>query len=359
MPEQAVPDYSFIKQQLETGRVIPFLGSAASLVGQSGSAKTPDDVLTAKGASVIEAKAAQNDNDQSSDLQQATSDSNVPTSAKQINPQGDEIFEFAQRHIPPSAAELARWLAHKTALPKDEVFDLATVAQYLKAVGGSGPLYIKLHEIFSRDYPATPLHEYLAAVAANVPLLVITTNYDDIIERAFQEVPHDVVVHICDPKLGDNVFLKHHRKVDGSWADSEPEKVIPNKLKKVDLAKTSVIYKMHGAVDKRKPDRDQYVIAEDDYIDFLTRMTKNTAIPAIFTEAFQSRHFLFLGYGLRDWNLRVILNRIQDNLGSSSDFTSWAIQYKPTLLESRFWIKRDVQLFDLDLMDFVQRLKAA
>ena len=38
-------------------------------------------------------------------------------------------------------------------------------------------------------------------------------------------------------------------------------------------------------------------------------MTKNKAIPAIFAEPFQTRHFLFLGYGLNDWNLRVVLYR--------------------------------------------------
>src|SRR5205823_762251 len=32
-----------------------------------------------------------------------------------------------------------------------------------------------------------------------------------------------------------------------------------------------------------------------------------TAVPAQFMRHFSMRHFLFLGYGLRDWNLRVVL----------------------------------------------------
>jgi hypothetical protein len=347
MPEKEIPDYTFIKEQLETGKVIPFLGAAASLVGQSASPKKQGDVATGKEGSITESGIEQDAIDPG-----ATSSENAePSSVGKVS--GSNL-----RQVPPSASELARLLADKTAV-QDEAFDLATVAQYLKAVGGSGPLYDKLHKIFGCEYHPTPLHEYLAEVATNVPLLVITTNYDDIIEKAFHEVSHDVVVHICDPKLGDRVFWHQHRKENEVWTDSEPEKVIPNKIKKLDLSKTSVIYKMHGAVDKRQPTRDQYVIAEDDYIDFLTRMSKNKAIPANFTEAFQFRHFLFLGYGLRDWNLRVILNRIQDNMGSASEFTSWAIQYQPTVLESRFWGRRDVQLFDLDLMEFVDKLKSA
>jgi hypothetical protein len=86
-------------------------------------------------------------------------------------------------------------------------------------------------------------------------------------------------------------------------------------------------------------------------------MTKNKAIPAIFAEAFQSRHFLFLGYSLRDWNLRVVLNRIQDSR-RSSDITSWSIQHKPSLMERKFWQKRGVEVYDMTLDDFVRDMPA-
>ena len=110
---------------------------------------------------------------------------------------------------------------------------------------------------------------------------------------------------------------------------------------------------MHGAVDRREPSRDQYVITEDDYIDFLARMTKNKAIPAIFAEAFQTRHFLFLGYGLNDWNLRVVLNRIERDLRRPKGIKSWAIQYKPKPIEARFWQERGVEVYDQLLDEFV------
>jgi hypothetical protein len=116
---------------------------------------------------------------------------------------------------------------------------------------------------------------------------------------------------------------------------------------------------MHGTVDRQVSERDQYVIAEDDYIDFLTRMTKNKAIPSIFTELFPDRHFLFLGYSLRDWNLRVVLNRIQTSSMDYSEYNSWAIQFQPSPLERRFWEKRDVLLYDMDLKTFIEELMNA
>ena len=135
-----------------------------------------------------------------------------------------------------------------------------------------------------------PLHYYLTTFEK---LLIITTNYDELIETAFRERgrPFHVVVY----KTGSPTFLfwKH--------GCQEPEEVVANEF---DLAmnEATVIFKMHGAVDPQIPERDSYVITEDDYVEFLARMADKTAIPAVFSEPIKRRHFLFLGYGLRDSN---------------------------------------------------------
>lgn len=293
---QLAPPYRLIYESINQGLVIPFLGAGASLY--------------------LGPKPAEGDNK-----------SNV---------------------FIPTATELANFLARKSEFPEEEAIDLAKVAQYYSLIGGRDPLYRELHSIFNRDFPLSPLHTFLASI--NHPLLIITTNYDDLIERAFLEQGRkfDVVVHTTDPSIGDRVIWM-------AYGSKSPVEISPNKLD-IDLKNVTVIYKMHGAIDRQFPQRDQYVITEDDYIDFLVRMTKNKAIPAIFAEPFQSSHFLFLGYSLRDWNLRVILNRIQSELRRPSDVTSWGIQYKPSLMERKFWQKRGVEVYDLLLNEFVQEL---
>ncbi len=293
---QLTPPYPLIRDGLKASRVIPFLGAGASLDSRA----------------------------------------------------SDADWERYLSQCVPSATALARYLAQRTAFPQDESPDLTKVAQYYNVVGGRGALEQELHGIFDCDFPLTPLHTFLADVPA--PLLIVTTNYDDLIERAFKEKsrPYDVVVHTTDPEVGDRVLWWRH-------SEPEPELVSPNKLD-IDLDQITVIYKMHGAVDRRDSKRDQYVITEDDYIDFLTRMTKNKAVPAIFAELFQMRHFLFLGYGLRDWNLRVVLNRIDKDLRRRKDITSWAIQHKPSPLEIRFWQDRKVEVYDMTIDDFVKEL---
>ena len=47
---------------------------------------------------------------------------------------------------------------------------------------------------------------------------------------------------------------------------------------------------------------------------------------------------MFLGYSLRDWNLRVILNKIWDS--QRVGYNHWAIQLHPADVDERFWIKR-------------------
>src|SRR5207249_934281 len=142
----------------------------------------------------------------------------------------------------------------------------------------------------------------------------------------------DVVIHTTNQEMGDLLLWWPH-------GATQPEKVNPNKLD-IDLKSVTVIYKMHGAVDRAEPGRDQYVITEDDYIDFLARMIKRKAIPAIFAEPFQTRHFLFLGYSLADWNLRVVLNRIEKDLRRPKSIKSWAIRYQARPMEQRFWQER-------------------
>lgn len=295
---QYSPPYQLIVDGLNQGLVIPFLGAGASL---------------------------------KRDLSVNT---NVSTKQAEINL--------------PTAGELANYLARKSEFPPDESIDLAKVAQYYSLIGGRAPLYRELHYIFDHDFPLANIHTFLASI--DHPMLIVTTNYDDLIERALIEQGRkfDVVIHTTNPDIGDRILWFEH-------GSENPVEISPNKLD-IDLQAVTVIYKMHGGIDRRMPGRDQYVITEDDYVDFLVRMTKNRATPAIFAEPFQASHFLFLGYGLRDWNLRVILNRIQNETRRPSDITSWAIQYKPSLMERKFWQRRGIEIYDMDLSDFIKEM---
>ena len=93
---------------------------------------------------------------------------------------------------PRAAGELAEQLAASSRYPDSDA-DLLRVSQYVDAVLGEGRLYRYLHEVFDSNYPPTSLHRLFArlpavlrASGAGRRSSLLTTNYDDLLERALR-----------------------------------------------------------------------------------------------------------------------------------------------------------------------------
>jgi len=106
------------------------------------------------------------------------------------------------------------------------------------------------------------------------------------------------------------------------------------------------------------PTDDSYVITENDYIDYLA-YTNLSQIPMNIVTRMEQSHFLFLGYSLRDWNLRVILHRLSGNAGMAWTSNSWAVQPKPDKIDEKSWGRRGVELLDARLEDYIEQLKTS
>ena len=250
----------------------------------------------------------------------------------------------------PSGAELASYLARKSRYPKGPKPDLLRVSQYVDAVLGEKALYDYLRTAFNADYPPNAVHRLLVDVAAQLRrrgrpgLLILTTNYDYALERAFEEANEPYQVLWYDAKRGSGHFM--HR-ANGKVSPIRK----PNETLTEDRA---LILKLHGAVDRTDPTVDSYVITEDDYIDYEER------IPVNLRARMADSHFLFLGYSLRDWNLRMILSRIWDGRRLASQ--SWAVQRDDgglSEIEKKLWRNRgEVELLYVELADYVTNLRA-
>ncbi len=290
-----------------------------------------------------------------------------------------------ESRILPNAKELTGHLASRFNYPKKELKELARVSQYAAITEGLGPLYEELQQIFNKDYQPTSLHHFLAALPAffrekKIPtsknqlrqrIVIVTTNYDDLLERAFDEAgePYHKLVYMADAaryannEAGPGSFL--HWTPDGELSSIEK----PNEYVGIEDYKgqqkieqhPAVIVKIHGAVERDTPRNlyDQsasYVITEDHYIDYLTRTTDiATLLPQSTVAALRNSHFLFLGYSLRDWNLRVIWRRIWRD--QQLNYKSWAVQVEPGILDELYWAKQDVDIFNMELADYVRALR--
>jgi hypothetical protein len=240
-----------------------------------------------------------------------------------------------------------------------DVDNLAKVSSYVVEALDRDPLKKILREKLNGAFIHGAIHRFLARV--EVPQLIVVTNYDTLVEQAFRDAnrPFDLIVHPADqPDLQNSVLW---------WKDGVPQKPVAPKSLDIDLTKTTVIYKMHGTIDRETKEGDNFVITEDDYVVFLNRMLNHSAVPSQFIRHFRERRFLFLGYSLNDWNLRVILKNVRSDAAavkrgkvqSDAKLKSWAIQKNPSELEKSLWTSRNIDIFDMAIDDFAAKLADA
>jgi hypothetical protein len=222
--------------------------------------------------------------------------------------------------------------------------DLAFVASYVEQAKDSVVVRRTMREALAIPHAPGPLHEFLAGFPS--VQLYVTTNYDDLLETALARRSPWVVV---DRQEAGIVWC---RAPNGSSA-----KVKANNLRSVIRdSNNPIILKLHGSLAEKDANDDSFLITEDQYVRFLGR-PNNGQVPPMLFDKMAVRSFLFLGYRLRDWNVRVLLRRLDDS--RTARIESWAIVKNVNDAERAVWKRRNVELCDIDLAAFVQRLKLA
>jgi hypothetical protein len=294
-----------------------------------------------------------------------------PTEPDPADPEGKKtrLVPFAGKYLP-SGKELTQHMVAECEYPADEPLDLMRVSQYASVMRSARYLKDELHQLFDRsECPITPLHRFLAGLPAlrrrynpqiTRQLLIITTNYDHVLERAFDEPfngprePYDLVFYEAQEN-GGGAF--RHRAPDGEVRpiSQKSKSKCPDLLF---LKERPVILKIHGTIiPGRDSGRDDsYVITEDHYIDFMAGRDILNLLPASVRELMMDHDtsFLFLGYGLRDWNMRVILRRIarEKKLGRS-----WAIEKERRDVDEKFWARDEISLVYSELREYIEGLQ--
>jgi SIR2-like protein len=266
-------------------------------------------------------------------------------------------YEWEPGEYLPNGTELAAYLARIHKFPRDEAMDLVRVAQFVDLrFDGEAVLFENLRGVFTRRYEPNRLHRLLAMIPEQMRAekrepahqLIVTTNYDDVLEQAFDEADeeYDVLYYVSDQ---DRPGRFVHRQPDGTRGP--PAK---RGTRTLSLNDRTLILKIHGAVDRESDANDSYVITEDHYIDFVARARISKVLPGYVMARMTTSHFLFLGYGMRDWNLRVILHHIWSE--QRRRFGSWAVQYQPHDQDVRFWQRHRVEVVNVRLERWVDAM---
>ena len=247
------------------------------------------------------------------------------------------------------AAALGDELARRVGYD-DEGRDLTRVAQFVALTRGAGPLYDELSALLESSAAPTAVHRLFAALPAvlrsrGLPhQLLVTTSYDLALEQALLEAGEEFDVVSYIPSGRDRGRFAHR---DPSGATHVIE--LPNTYAtELSLDRRTVVLKLHGGTESG------FVVTEDDYIGYLAHGDVATAIPVGLAARLRRSHFLFLGFGMREWSLRLVFARMA--AGEPLAYRSWAVVPEARPLERQFWRARDVDLLELPLDDYADGL---
>ena len=208
--------------------------------------------------------------------------------------------------------ELARGSRSVSTTRRTTAGELPRVAQYVAVMKGSGPLYDELHELLDVDARADAGASVLRlacrpcfASAALPHQLLVTTSYDLRSSRPSSTRARSSTSSRTSPA----------GRTAASSVTSRPTATarlidVPNTYAtELSLERRTVILKLHGGGRSRPGARVGELRHHRGRLHRLPRADATSPLPFPVALAAKLRrsHFLFLGYGMRDWNLRVVL----------------------------------------------------
>jgi len=169
--------------------------------------------------------------------------------------------------------------------------------------------------------------------ALKVPYIVLTTRKSD-----------PKVLLRCSENVENREMLRNrywNREYPGNFVLSKAQSVV-------------IIYKIHGCL---HPDinfeNEGLVVSDNDYVDYVTQMSKIGIIPATVSELMREKRFWFLGYSLSDWNVRSIYETIKQKSDPDRKNRDYSVMYSVGDFEGLFFEKNEIRIFQASLNEFV------
>jgi hypothetical protein len=164
--------------------------------------------------------------------------------------------------------------------------------------------------------------------------IVITTNYDQIFERALRMAGKEPQVSIYDPDHGAETQDYHN------FSSQQP-----------------LIFKIHGDISQPST----IVITDEDYIQFVMRMgDRGPYHPVPETVAYYMKRWptLFVGYSLMDYNLRLLFKSLRWRVDRSNQPEAYSVDLcpDPLIVDVYSNERRQVQFIAQDVWRFVPAL---
>ena len=243
---------------------------------------------------------------------------------------------------------------------------LSSISSYFLSQGNRTQLWRDLQGIFATKRTPRTIHKVIARAAhAHVrapeqvsDFLVITTNYDTLVEQALEALHVPFVVLMT--RLADRfVLMRLSPDVpNAARIQREIEPAFPKNFSLPKMPPVVVVYKMHGCLHQNLTEGDDgIVISDDDYVDYLKNLESGDGmIPTPVTTLMKRKSFLFLGYGLKDWNVRIMLENARKARKHPEQTVDYSVTRGVGKYELRFLEKNNIKVLKNDLSVFARRL---
>jgi hypothetical protein len=218
---------------------------------------------------------------------------------------------------------------------------LAALAQQYEDTEGFGPTTLRATAemvLTSRQYSPSSVHEQLAALPFS---LIVTTGQDTMLEQALKAAGKSPITH------------RYHLRGDKR---ENPEFVLPG------TPASPVVFHLFGSAEEPS----SLVLSENDVLDFLIRVvSERPPLPNSFLRVLKrvGQSFLFVGFGIRHWDLRILLKILLRALELNRSGPAIAAEPLDGLIQSDrdemiLFYQRGtrVELEDDDVGDFLTKL---
>ena len=220
----------------------------------------------------------------------------------------------------PSGPKLATLISEKFLGYKDEKSSLASIAEYAESETDLLTLQTFIKDIFEPLDPA----QFHLLIPSFKWAGIITTNYDLIVEKSFEQYKH------AKQKL-----VTSYRNIDRVDKELRSHNALP-------------FIKLHGCVSHYDDVETPLILTNDQYITHRHNRSKLFDRFKLYASEFP---VLFIGYNLEDSDIRKILLEVSGSEFSRPRF--FAITPNPTRIQERFWAQKKITIIKGTFEEFL------